>query len=232
MTTEHDPSRALVAALAKAIQDVGGVAKGGTNEHHGFDYTSADQMVDHCRSALASNGLTVLTSNQTVVAGDGRAIGVELQLKGYKKEVGCSAMLVTEYLLLHSDGGSMPITNEMPIVPDSGRPIDKATLSASTESLSYMLRNLLLIPRGEGVAERDDTSKGNPRAEKVIVDDVTKKWLDKLDACQSHAELKILGETELNNANLKGQRYRAVKAHYEERWRQISNEVGGEEGGE
>jgi hypothetical protein len=63
-------------------------------------------------------------------------------------------------MLLHTSGERMEITIAWPVVPDRGRPLDKAVASAATTSLSYLLRDLLLMPRvdeADDIAGRDDT---------------------------------------------------------------------------
>ena len=50
----------------------------------------------------------------------------------------------------------------VPVLPEKGRPIDKAEAGARTYALSYFLRDLLLIPRvdeGSDVDQRDDRDR-------------------------------------------------------------------------
>ena len=49
----------------------------------------------------------------------------------------------------------MGLKYETPIIPDKGRPMDKAVATARTYALGYMLRDLLLLPRVEPSADVD-----------------------------------------------------------------------------
>jgi hypothetical protein len=128
----------LAAALCQAQGEVGGVQKGSQNTHQRFSYTSIEEMVVATRGPLRRAGLVVLPTAHRV---DGE-------------------VLVTEWLLAHSSGESMPLRYDMPIVPGKGRPMDKAASASASQALNYLLRDLLLLPRGEAedIDGRDDTN--------------------------------------------------------------------------
>jgi hypothetical protein len=79
--------------------------------------------------------------------------------------------LVRQFLLLHTSGEERVLSTSWPVVPDKGRPLDKATASAATTSLAYLLRDLLLAPRvdpSDDLAGREDrpvlpAKKAKPR---------------------------------------------------------------------
>lgn len=127
----------LAAALCQAQGEVGGVQKGSQNAHQRFNYTSIEEMVVATRGPLRRAGLVVLPTAHRVEG----------------------EVLVTEWLLAHTSGESMPLRYDMPIVPGKGRPMDKAASASASQALNYLLRDLLLLPRGEreDIDGRDDS---------------------------------------------------------------------------
>lgn len=127
----------LAAALCAAQGEVGGVQKGSKNTHQRFDYTSIEEMVVATRGPLRRAGLVVLPAAHRVEG----------------------EVLVTEWVLAHTSGESMPLRYDMPIVPGKGRPQDKAASASASQALNYLLRDLLLLPRGEreDIDGRDDS---------------------------------------------------------------------------
>ena len=130
-------------ALLTAQKAIKGIDKNGRNDVHNYDYVTAESMIAECREVLHNAGL-VLT------AGD-----VEL--------IPCAAdtMIVRIGRTLSLAGAeALTLTRDWPAVLSKGRPMDKAVAGALTEDLSYTLRDLLLIPRGdeEGVG-MDDTKR-------------------------------------------------------------------------
>jgi len=127
----------LAAALCQAQGEVGGVQKGSQNTHQRFNYTSIEEMVVATRGPLRRAGLVVLPTAHRVEG----------------------EVLVTEWVLAHTSGESMPLRYDMPIVPGKGRPMDKAASASASQALNYLLRDLLLLPRGEAedIDGRDDS---------------------------------------------------------------------------
>lgn len=144
-------STTLAAALARAMMAVSGVEKGARNKFHGYDYVSADQMVAHCRAALANEGIAVVPTSHRINA---IRIPYVEEGKSGRKEKEAPASIVCEYLVM-GHGEAYQMVSEVPLCPEAGRPIDKAVFAAKTEALGYVLRDLLLVPRGEGI---DDIS--------------------------------------------------------------------------
>ena len=121
-----DYRKNLMAALIKAQMAVSGVEKNARNDFAGYDYVSADGMVRQLRQSLLSAGLAFFRS-------------------GWRLD---GAKVISEYMLIHPDSGEHKvIISEMPVFEAKGRPLDKAVLGALTTSLSYVLRDLLLVPR-------------------------------------------------------------------------------------
>lgn len=131
----------IAAALLKAQQAVESVKKDATNSFHRYNYTSAEEMIGACRKALHDHGLVATRATWSI-----------------NKDIGEFGCIVSTMTLMHADSGERidaPIT--WPIVPEKGRPMDKAIAAALTSSLSYWLRDLLMLPREEeGMDKRDD----------------------------------------------------------------------------
>lgn len=131
----------LATALRSAQQDIaGGVHKGSTNSFHKYEYASAEDMMKAARAVLLAHGL---------VASRGSWSLGEL----------CGNIVAKMTMnLRHAPTGEMiDYQTEYPVIPDKGRPLDKALNAALTTSMAYWLRDLLLIPRvDEEVDTRDD----------------------------------------------------------------------------
>lgn len=140
-----NPPGTLASAIVLAQQAVKSVEKTSKNEFHKYKYAGTEAVLEEARAALSSAGLGVVPLGWS--ANEGRTV------------------LHVTYRLLHVSGESMDFPCETPIIPDKGRPQDKAEATALTYSLGYFLRGLLLIPRVDEeheVDRRDD----RPRAEK------------------------------------------------------------------
>ena len=146
MTAKTKKPTTIAEALLLAQRAMkGGVPKDGTNDHHRYDYVSAEAMIARCREVLLEVGL-VLT------AGD-------VELKHPVLE-GVVAEITYRLYLVGAEGQYSVFTRAWPAVPGKGRPLDKAVASAQTACLSYALRDLLLIPRGdEAGVGMDDTGR-------------------------------------------------------------------------
>jgi hypothetical protein len=136
----------LYGALAKAQQAAKAVGKDSRNTFHRYAYASAEAIYAECREHLSGHGLTVLPVASHIDLRDGQAI------------------LVRGYLLAHEGGGAMTCAQEWPVVPEKGRPLDKAVASADTTSLAYFLRSLLLLPRVDPSDDMDSDARGSSHA--------------------------------------------------------------------
>lgn len=135
-------------ALLGAQKALEGIEKNGRNDFHNYDYVTAEAMISACRLVLHEAGLVLS-------AGD-----VEL--------IPCAddMMIVRIGRTLSLAGAeTVTFTRDWPAVLSKGRPMDKAVAGALTADLSYTLRDLLLIPRGdeEGVG-LDDTKRSAAEA--------------------------------------------------------------------
>lgn len=138
----------LAAALVQAIAACQVVPHDAENTYHRYRYTSAEAILTEARQALSSNGLAVIPVSQSV--------------NGHEREGPDRYELVQQRLLLHTSGESVLCCSAWPIIPEKGRPLDKATAAADTISLAYFLRDLLQMPRvdqADDVSARDDRDK-------------------------------------------------------------------------
>ena len=129
VTAPVPPPRSLAAALALAQQKCRPARKDGRNAHHGYRYASADSIVAEAKAALAETGLALVPIETSLNRTDN---GLEL---------------FRRLQLIHTSGESIVLACAWPVEVERGRPLDKATAIATTTSLAYLLRDLLMIPR-------------------------------------------------------------------------------------
>jgi hypothetical protein len=147
--------KALAAALVKAQLAAEAVGKDSTNTFHKYKYASAEAMLAEGRQALASAGLA-------------------LYQRGWEVDSERSVITVF-YTLLHDSGERIGWAAQTSIVPDKGRPQDKAEAAALTYSIAYAIRGLLLLPRVDETASvdaRDDRHHEPPPRRRVDRDGV------------------------------------------------------------
>lgn len=172
-TEPTDATPKLSAALVEAQLATRALEKDAKNKHHGYFYTSSEQMIDVCRTTLAAAGLAFSLEDWTFVPSD--------TLKNDSGKVAIGRVFIT-YRLHHTSGESRTIKTSTFVVPEKGRPPDKAEFAACTENLGYTLRGLLLVPRSDDLAAdardrdrdisgRDDRDYEPPRDDRRRGDD-------------------------------------------------------------
>ena len=130
-------------AIVAAQLSIDRVAKSSSNSFHNYRYTSADTMIGATRSALAMAGLAVRRESWTIST-DERYVE--------------SVLSIT----FGPTGESRVDRIAWPIIAEKGRPADKALAGALTVSLSYWLRDLLLLPRDDdGEMDRRDDRRSD-----------------------------------------------------------------------
>lgn len=138
MSEHNQESKAeIYTALIKAQSVAQAVEKGSSNAFHKYKYASAESMIGEAREALSAAGLALMT--------------VHWFIREERMNVG--------YALVHGSGQMLEFQTSTAIIPDKGRPMDKAEATALTYNLGYFLRGLLLLPRvepGTQPDERDD----------------------------------------------------------------------------
>jgi len=146
-TKQTDPQAALAAALNQAQGAAGAVSKASRNDYHRYKYASAEALIEEGRSALHGAGLALVPDSQSIELGTGDGLSV----------------LKRTYTILHSGGGMLTMAQEWPVIPEKGRPMDKAVASAVTASLGYFLRDLLLMPRVDPADDLDSNTRETGR---------------------------------------------------------------------
>ncbi len=140
--SEHNELRA---ALVRAQGLARAVVKGSENDHFKYKYASSEAIISEGREALNEAGLSLFPVTQDLCdMGEGENL---------------MSVLKVIYGLVHTSGQGMELSSTTPIIPEKGRPFDKALAAAKTYDLGYMIRGLLLLPRvgkGEEVDDRDD----------------------------------------------------------------------------
>ena len=156
----------VAAGLVKARRAVKAVEKAATNTHQRYKYASADAIMAEALAALSEGGLTFSTLAWAVGTVERqRSIATESGEIVTVPEIGLR--LRCTHVLAAEDGACVVVTTDDAILPQNGRPEDKATFGALTESYAYALRGLLGIPRVDesiSVSGRDDTRETPPPA--------------------------------------------------------------------
>lgn len=149
--SEHQIPKAIAAALVAAQATARAVGKDAKNTHHGYQYASAEGIIIEAREALSGAGLALVSpwdfvpvmttdpeTGQTRPARDG-VIG----------------RVVVNHVVIHKDGETYSFTSSTPVIPEKGRPADKAEFASLTANLAYTLRGMLLLPRDDEQASID-----------------------------------------------------------------------------
>lgn len=161
--TLEEAMTSVPAALAGALVDAQGrvsrVAKDSTNTFHRYKYAAAEDMIDEARSALNAAGLALMSHWKVDQSAYTER---ETRTDRGDKTIVIVGRVVVSYTLIHKSGQALRWITSTPIIPENGRPEDKAEMAALTANLGYTLRQLLLIPRGDddgnAVDQRDDRS--------------------------------------------------------------------------
>ena len=130
----------LAHALLAAQQQLQRIEKDGRNAHFKYDYASAESMIAECRAVLHEHGMLLTAGSVTVEPFSSNDQGECLIVRQ-----NWSISLVGENV----EGNTNSIERCWVAVPERGRGTDKALASSLTANLSYFLRDLLLLPRGD-----------------------------------------------------------------------------------
>lgn len=152
----------LASALVAAQKLAEAVEKDTRNNFHNYAYASAEAIIAEARAALSAAGLAVLPLS---IERDSDARDHVWMGEGDEAWISQPRRIKATYRLLHESGESMDFWSTTPVIPEKGRPEDKAEFGARTENLGYALRDLLLLPRvKEDIPSgRDDRNKPAPR---------------------------------------------------------------------
>lgn len=157
---EGIPAKVAI-ALVKAQRLVKRVQHDQGNTHHNYRYTSAEALLEAATEWFGQAGLAFVQYGWRREAPRAEEwLFASAENKTVSIEESAPARLVILYALIHESGEvwEMPPTS-IPVLPEKGRPLDKAEATALTYSLGYTLRGLLKIPRS------DDGTDANQRAD-------------------------------------------------------------------
>jgi hypothetical protein len=185
MTSERKAN--VWAALKTAQESLDAVGKGSKNQFHGYNYTSAEDMLKACRKALHDAGLVAYRRSWSI----------------QQTDLGC--MVVNDFCVTLANKVTPPQDNSIsaevtyPAIPGNGRPLDKAVSAALTTAFSYWLRDILMLPRVDGleVDTRDDSTYKHDEQEAIglaveIEDRATDEQMQKLlDALPKYKASKL-----------------------------------------
>jgi len=110
--------------------------------------------------AGAAASIATMAGIGLIVVGFGFKLALVPLSATYDKKEG---ELKSTWVLMHADGAALEVRHNWPVVV-SGKTLDKAVATARTATLSYLLRDLLQLPRVEPGTEMDDTPP--PRAKR------------------------------------------------------------------
>ena len=156
--------KSIATGLVKAQAYARGVAKEGRNRSGNYDYATSEDIIAESRKSLIEGGkIAFVALGWSFEAQESGPVKTKTGQDGKTKTLAASVGRITlRYLLVSlEDGESYEATSSAPVVPDFGRPDDKAEFGAVTACHAYTLRGLLNLPRGvEGVVDihaRDDS---------------------------------------------------------------------------
>lgn len=136
----------LYTALLEAQKSIDSVAKDSKNTFANYEYVSAETMVKECRTALLKNSIMVWRKSWS-----------------YSREAHETYRVESAFCVMHSESGEMiESVVSFPGLLRKGITADKAVACALTSSLSYFLRDLLLLPKfsaAENMDARNDVDE-------------------------------------------------------------------------
>lgn len=168
----------IPAALLKAQRTVKAVAKDGSNTFHKYNYATSEDVIDEGRIALNAAGLTLSQAEVKVElfqyetapgkskgGGGGGRYDRDPREDDAPREAPRMVLkngvkIKARYMLLHESGEASDFFREWYGIEESGRPLDKTLAGSLTTALAYAMRDILLIPRSDRIADmdrRDDT---------------------------------------------------------------------------
>lgn len=118
-------------------------------------FVSTERVIQESKEVLSECGLAVVAVGSQMDKGE----LVDVENKEGMIVQRPSWTLRTTFHVVHESGFYQPMSFDMAVIPEKGKPLDKAVASASTFSWGYFLRGLLMIPRvgsEQEVDERDD----------------------------------------------------------------------------
>ena len=131
----------LAAALAAACAHATGAPKDSRHQQ-GYAYASAESVLGEARAALSAHGVSVVPVSSEI-EWTGTIEATSRDGRSQSHDVGT---LRRSIAVIHGIE-RIDAALDWPVVCGPGRPRDKAVAGALTSSLSYFVRDLLLLPR-------------------------------------------------------------------------------------
>ena len=139
---EFEAALAAAQAAMDAVSHDGKVNFGNTK----YSYSSSEHIIGDTKKTLADHGLSF------------RAVSYRVSPPLAE---GTPLLLDATYRIGHKGGHYEEFKSQQFIIPERGRPFDKALGAAKTSDLGYSLRGYMMIPRGlsasDDIEQRDDT---------------------------------------------------------------------------
>lgn len=152
-TLPPEIAEGLAIAQAKATT----VESDGYNAHHKYYYPTIAAIACKAREAMDAGGLFLTRLSAQLVP-----------LPKWLGNTGAAAMVECRYILGHRSGHRLPIIRvSAPVIPERGRPLDKATAGAITLAHRYLLAGLFNMgwcdPSEDPDQRNDNGGGGNNR---------------------------------------------------------------------
>jgi hypothetical protein len=174
-----NPTALLLQSLVEAQRIARGVEKTQVNAFHRYSYAGTESIILEAKEAMAQTGLALIPRGARMFS-----IGTRMEPSADPKvprEVP-QLFLARRWSLVHQGGGTLELEEQVwPIVPEKGRPLDKAVAAADTASLGYLLRNVLMLARVEEGTDLDHAARDAP-ARDAATDDQRRAILEALEA--------------------------------------------------
>jgi len=148
---EKQNGSTLIKKLAKIMAETRWVEKKGHNSFFNYDYARETDILDAVRSKLATNGVFVFTSIESV----------DLKETGKRTRDGSPVNMVTvrtKHVFRDGDSGESAEVFGTGSGEDSG---DKAVYKAITGAMKYFLSKNFLISTGDDPEKDSETERGN-----------------------------------------------------------------------
>jgi hypothetical protein len=161
-----ESNKALWAKLLKAQAAIKPVAKEGKNQHFGYAYATAEDVLTEARRVLGEAGLVARRGAWTLgPLPEGLATK-----RDTNKDTGAvveqnDGMITIAFDLIDPESGEMQTdVLPFPLVLERGKPLDKSLKAAITTAESDWLVGLLLIPRGGADVDVDGRGQADEEA--------------------------------------------------------------------
>ncbi len=159
--TAPNPTAALLQSLVEAQRIARGVEKTSTNTFHKYNYAGTESIILEAKDAMAQTGLALIPRGARMFSiGTRMDVGLDPRTPREVPQL----FIARRWSLVHQGGGILELEEQVwPVVPDKGRPLDKAVAAADTASLGYLLRNVLMLARVEEGTDLDHDSRDEHR---------------------------------------------------------------------